>query len=264
MIDPGIYDIPNEQYHASAGLSRSGIMELLKTPRHYQARYIEGFKEKSKSAYEVGTLFHALVLEPHLFEQNFAITTRRRTQKAKDAVGDKELLKSKDYEIAKAMKKAVFSNQDAAALLQNAQIEKSIYWNDPETGILCKCRPDILFISENISYMADLKSVKDASKWAFEKSIHEYGYHIQAASIQEGVFHATGIKIPDEAFFWIVCEKQPPFLNSVYILSSKAMQRGRELFRQGLELYKQCAQTNEWPGYQNGAIADLPAYAYYN
>ncbi|WP_010597300.1 PD-(D/E)XK nuclease-like domain-containing protein [Rickettsiella massiliensis] len=63
------------------------------------------------------------------------------------------------------MAESLHQNKVALKLIADAQIEQSLYWKDPNTGILCKCRPDIL----RSSLVADLKTAQDGSAWSFSK-----------------------------------------------------------------------------------------------
>lgn len=55
--------------------------------------------------------------------------------------------------------------------------EQTMIGRDEETGLLIKSRPDL--IDGNLLF--DVKSAKDAEESAFERSLGEYGYEIQAA-----------------------------------------------------------------------------------
>lgn len=261
MIEPGIYDISNEQYHASAGLSRSAIMELRKSPKHFYNRYVLRINQKKTAALEFGALFNTFVLEPHLFDDQFLPHAGIKTPKAKQEASGKKLFTEQEAEIALAMKKSLYAHEQAMILLKGAAVEKSIYWIDKETGLLCKARPDLMCLMNDAYYVGDLKTAEDASPKAFERAIFEYGYHIQAAMIREGLKVVKNISIND--FYSIPVEKKEPFITTVYQLDDDCLDYGLEEFRAALKLYKKCFEKNEWPGYKARKIG-LPKYAYYN
>ena len=144
----------------------------------------------------------------------------------------------------------------AVPLIKHAKVEPSLYWNDPDTGILCKCRPDLL----RHTLVADLKTTKDASPRAFQKDVLSYGYHLQAVMIQAALQVLNGVEM--NHFWFIVIEKEPPYLVAVYQLDDAALAEGRARFKQLLHDYQHCLSTQDWLAYPVQTIS-LPAYAFH-
>lgn len=70
-IKPGIYyDMPAEMYHAAAGLSNSGIKDLMISPLRFWHRHInpERVEEPPTPEMAFGTALHCAVLEPERFD----------------------------------------------------------------------------------------------------------------------------------------------------------------------------------------------------
>lgn len=241
-IAPGIYDISNEAYHQGPGISRSALMEFRKSPYHYWYKYLNpDYKPKAETpALLFGKAFHTLALEPDKFEGYGNVLTAYQRKLFADLEPMVESLKK---------------NKVAMQLIENAQIEKSLYWTDPDTGVLCKCRPDIL----HSCLVADLKTAQDGSAWSFSKAIYDYGYHIQAAMIREALQALKKITVND--FFFIVIEKSAPFVTTVYQLDKKSIDKGQEEFVCLLQRYKQCLASNHWPSYEAQEVS-LPRYAF--
>lgn len=65
--DPGVYQIPNEVYHAAPGLSASRIKQAAKSIAHFR---LGGMAETS--SIRKGTVLHAAALEPELFARYYA------------------------------------------------------------------------------------------------------------------------------------------------------------------------------------------------
>src|SRR5690606_34184749 len=84
----GIYDITNDQYHGSDGISRSQLMLLNKSPYHYWYSVVSGLapRQEATPAMLIGSAFHTLLLEPHLFEHEYCIMPKidRRTSAGKE------------------------------------------------------------------------------------------------------------------------------------------------------------------------------------
>lgn len=241
-IKPGIYDISNDAYHQGPGISRSALMEFKRSPYHYWYKYLNpDYKPKAETpALLFGKAFHTLVLEPDKFEGYGNVLTAYQ----------RKLFADLDPMVASLKK-----NKLALQLIENAQIEKSLYWNDPDTGILCKCRPDIL----RPRLVADLKTAQDGSAWSFSKAIYDYGYHIQAAMIQEALRRIKKIEVT--AFWFIIVEKSAPYVVSTYKLDAASLKKGHEDFKALLQRYKSCLEKNDWPAYALQEIS-LPKYAF--
>lgn len=157
-----------------------------------------------------------------------------------------------------AMANAVHSHPAAGALLTGCpgEAEKSVYWNDATTGVLCRCRPD-WWRDDNV--IVDLKTTEDASPEGFAKSMANYRYDVQAAYYLDGVQQATG-KRP-KAFVFIAVEKKPPYGVGVYVLDSDSLELGRAQHQHDLRIYAECVRTGEWPGYGDKIqTISLPAW----
>lgn len=157
-----------------------------------------------------------------------------------------------------AMANAVHSHPAAGALLTGCpgEAEKSVYWNDAITGVLCRCRPD-WWRDDNV--IVDLKTTEDASPEGFAKSMANYRYDVQAAYYLDGVQQATG-KRP-KAFVFIAVEKKTPYGVGVYVLDSDSLELGRAQYQHDLRIYAECVRTGEWPGYGDKIqTISLPAW----
>lgn len=63
-----------------------------------------------------------------------------------------------------------------------------MYWNDEETGELCRIRPDKWLNEHNV--IVDVKKVADMDRFA--RHIEEFRYHVQDAMYREGAMRVTG------------------------------------------------------------------------
>ena len=158
------------------------------------------------------------------------------------------------------MRDAVYAHPSAHKLLTKVpgKAEVSAYWHDPETGELCRVRPD--FWRED-GYIVDLKTTTDASPEGFAKSVANWNYHMQAPYYMEGITYAAmqaDIDInPIKGFVFLAVEKDACVVKGeskgvgVYILDDDAMEQGRIEFRKNLNTYVRCSNENKWPGYSN-------------
>ena len=289
-MQPGVYSISNEQYHASPGISRSAIMDFRKTPRHYWHKHInpDYIKPTATPAMVLGEAFHVALLEPDKFEDRFAVKERnnlligklpllrdvgreaydeaKRKQEAVRAEKerlekefeersiDKIVIDEDDYKKIITMKSEILADDTNKEIVTDAKVEQSIFWIDPDTQLLCKCRPDIW----HNAFIVDLKTTNDASEEEFRRSIVKYGYHIQFAMIREGLKRQCDIDMRN--FIILAQEKEAPFLSAVYQLDDEALTEGHIKFKEYLQQIKACHDNNRFPGYETKMIS-LPAWS---
>lgn len=263
-INPGIYNLSPEAYHQSPRISRSSLMEFKRSPYHYWYKYINpDYKpEPATPAQIIGNALHTLILEPNEFEKRYFVIPefnkatkqgKERWQKIKFELGSKETLTTNQYQTLQAIAASLKKNNLATQLIENAEIEQSLYWDDPDTGILCKCRPDIL----RCNLVCDLKTAKDGSPRSFQYAAFDYGYYIQAAMVREAIKQLKQKLIKD--FLFLVIEKSAPYAISIYQLDEASLDKGYQEFKTLLARYQQCLETNDWPAYSIQEIS-LPRY----
>lgn len=265
-INPGIYSLSSNAYHQGPGISRSGLMEFKRSPYHYCYKYISpDYKSESATPAQIlGNALHTYVLEPDEFEKRYFVIPafnkvtkegKERWQKIKSELGKKETLSANQYQTLQHMAASLKKNKLALQLIEKAEIEQSLYWTDPDTGILCKCRPDIL----RNNLVCDLKTAQDGSPRSFQYAAFDYGYYIQAAMIQEALKHLKQKIIKD--FLFLVIEKSAPYAISIYQLDQASLDKGYHEFKTLLTRYQQCLKANDWPAYAIQEIS-LPRYAF--
>lgn len=273
-MNPGIHNISIEQYHSGPGISRSGLELFRRSPLHYWHEYLNPEREQhvapevitKANALEFGNAFHTYVLEPEEFNKRYMVFDKAdgRTKLGKEinqqaalTKGDRELIEAKAFQEIANMSRAINLSSTAKGLIDGAVYEKSLFWIDADTGILCKVRPDIW----HSNMIVDLKTTANASPRAFSRSIHDYGYHMQCAMIHEALWSLRQQNFMN--FLFVAVEKEAPYATAVYRLDEAAIVRGIEDFKKTLHELKACIDSDTWPSYPDGQI-NLPAYAYTN
>lgn len=271
---PGVYDIDIEDYHGGEGFSRSSLMEFQKSPLHLW--YKLNNKEQKEpvdiirkmNALDFGNALHTYILEEETFFDRYVVLEKvnRTTKEGKARYAEvkefaedrgRQIICQEAYYEIQAMAASIDAHGDARSLISDALYEKSIYWNDPNTGLLCKVRPDIW----HSNMICDLKTCMSASYKDFQRSIVGYGYHLQAGMIQEAIKHVTGEKINN--FVYVAIEKEPPYAVAIYQLDEMAVEEGVAQFRHIIKCVKECMDANHWPSYDS-ALINLPKWAYGN
>ena len=255
---PGIYGgITNADYHADPALGSTSLKTLAtRTPAHYQH---DKAHPKFSDAFTLGTAAHSLILEAD--ESAFTVINAANwmTKAAKEAKEDALLsgcvpLLLKDYEQVVAMRDSVMAHPFARGLLTGHKAEQSVFWE--EDGLMLKCRPD----AWQPGALIDLKTARSADPNEFGKTAHEFGYHQSAAHYIDGVKAATGEELP---FHFVLVEKTEPYLVSVVELDVEAINIGRQLNDRAKRIYRECVESNTWPGYPSADLISLPMWAIY-
>lgn len=235
-------------------VSRSMLMDLNISPAHFFFRNLSGIAPESSctKSMQFGSALHTYVLEPELFRDRYVVLEEvfdKRTKKGKEdyhkfveEAEDRIVLDLDEYEDILSISNNIKTHDTASLLIGGAVCEKELYWVDPETGVKCKCKPDII----NRTVVADLKTANDISLRGIRNAIFKYGYAVQAAMIREGM---KANNMGEMSSFWlIVAEKNAPFTITTYKLGEDFIEFGIIEFRRLLGIYKECLEENIWPG----------------
>ena len=195
--------IKDEQaaYYGRLALSNSGMGELLRCPAHLKAMLDRcGQDDKTNDAFTAGSLLHCMVLEPSEVSSRYRVKVNRGNTKAgkeeaEKAAEDGVQLVSQDmWETCSAMADAALRHpvMRSAHAAGDLRTEQSVYWTERGGTVPCKARVDALVTLPNYGLCAiDLKTTRDASLAAIEKSLYTYGYHRQAAWYLRGLRSAA-------------------------------------------------------------------------
>lgn len=259
---PGIYDISNDEYHASSAVSRSDLMLMSKSPHHYLNKDLIKYKESPSML--VGSLVHTLVLEPNLYKEQYYVAEKvnKSTTKGKERFAEMKLeaagrimISESDYLKAKNMSGAVLADHIARGIIESCVYEQSYFWQDPEFDISLKSRPD----ATRGRLAVDLKTAADASEYAFQSSAYKYGYFMQAAMIREAMRSQDVLM---EMFSIVVVESVAPWTVGIYLIEEDDLDLGYQQMRNALSRMNKCLQNNSWPGYGVHSLK-FPGYAKY-
>ncbi|MDE1479349.1 PD-(D/E)XK nuclease-like domain-containing protein [Xenorhabdus bovienii] len=258
-MTPGIYyDISNEDYHQGEGVSKSQLDIIDQAPAELIWQRNAPIDEEKIKSLDMGTALHCLLLEPDEFNNRFieAPLFNRKTNAGKQE--EKEFLEQcadikkiimdhEQHRKLKIMRDSALAHPIAKWFLEaDGQSEISIYWNDSETDVLCRSRPDKLITTTDQHWIVDVKTSADMDR--LDKTFYDYRYHVQDAFYSDGYKELTG-QLPTFVFLvvstTINCGRYPvrPF-----IMDEQAKSAGRNAYQKNLETYAQCLKTDEWPG----------------
>ena len=119
--------------------------------------------QKPEAAFRLGGAFHELLLEPETF----------RTESCEGL----------NITLLYRMHRTVMSNQYCQRLLDDSEKEKAVLWEEPTTGIRCKCKLDVI----RNTAIVDFKTTSARSLRAFISCCKQYNYDRQMAFYADSI-----------------------------------------------------------------------------
>ncbi|HDP9378421.1 exodeoxyribonuclease VIII [Escherichia coli] len=266
-IEPGIYyGISNENYHAGPGVSKSQLDDIADTPALYLWRKNAPVDTTKTKTLDLGTAFHCRVLEPEEFSNRFIVAPEfnRRTNAGKEeekaflmecASTGKTVITAEEGRKIELMYQSVMALPLGQWLVESAgHAESSIYWEDPDTGILCRCRPDKII--PEFHWIMDVKTTADIQR--FKTAYYDYRYHVQDAFYSDGYEAQFGV-LPTFVFLvastTVECGRYPV---EIFMMGEEAKLAGQQEYHRNLRTLADCLNTDEWPAIKT---LSLPRWA---
>lgn len=266
-----------EAYHAGEGVSSSILKRYLEKPPAYVQKDRPVI---ATDAMNTGDLCHATLFEPHRAVTSFACEPetfdgepipsdgrkRKKPQKLflakwRESLPDVCKVVTRDDKahakcIAEAVRRSPFwmaltGDSCAGGEVAERAVERSYFWIDKETGLLCKGRTDF----EASDIIVDLKITKDSRARQFAKQVDDLYYHVSAAMYCEGYEAVHGR--PPRAFIWIAVERDLG-IPEIYRATPAHLALGLQEYRQALDIYAKCRAEGRYPSQTDGMIQDLP------
>lgn len=295
-----IYHHPEHSYRKLPGISSTQVKTFAnQSAAHFHDRYLgEPVIRAESAAMVLGSLVHCLVLEPDQVERRYTTAVAADDEilrtvadirewlkghhlsaggnkselidralqhdpqvkilsvlEAQQKKGHRKIIKPEVMAQARAMADSVFNNSQAHQLMSRGDAEVSVWGQHDGTGLLTKCRPD--WLREDIC--VDLKTCSCASPRAFGRTVIEYGYDLQQAHYLNTLCSAGK---PVDIFAFIAVESEPPYLSQVYQLDGAADGHATRRWHRIMTRFKECLETNHWPGYTDDVKLALPNWYY--
>ena len=269
ITSPGVYDLPMAVYRGQPcdGLSISSSDAQIitdATPAHLQASWAEDAEEEGSKESDLGTLIHAMLLEPHRAEKQIVVIDAKDWKRPSDQAARKEAVAAgllavlpKHIKQAQGAVDAVMAHPVASALLSQGQAEQSWFAKDTATGLWLKARTDFYNTRRII---VDLKTVASASPAFLERRVYDGGWFMQAP------FHCGVVERvegrPAQGYAWVIVEQKPPHSVVVRTPHATALAHGHRLNQQALATIAKCVQTGQWPSWSETiSELSLPSFA---
>jgi len=269
-------DLSAAEYHARKALSASGAWILAEDcPAKFlwKSPWNPLWEAEHKPDFDLGTAAHLAVLEPDQFSARSQLieaadyrTNKAREQRDRAREEGRVPLLIWQCDIVRAIAGSIRAHPIAGQAFKDGQPEVTLTWRDVPTGVPCKARVD--WLPKHGNWLIDLKSAASANPRVWRDQAYRLGYHARAAWYLDGAEAVLGRR-PDEYWF-VVVEKEPPYLVSVIAFDEAALDWGRRVNRRACELFARCTASADWPGYRDPAAnrerafrVTLPSWALY-
>lgn len=268
-----VLDMPEDDYHAHPALSSTGARELLPPSCPAIFRWNRDNGRPDSRVFDIGHAAHMLALgagkpiiavPDELCASNGALSTAAAKTFVADArAAGQTPLKQADYDTVLGMRDTL-TEQAGYLFKGDGKAEASIFWTDSATGVECRARldwlPDLAPAAGRPIVCSDYKTSSTAEPWAFAREAAKYRYHMQGAWYRTAVAHLYGFLPP---FVFVVQEKTPPYLVTPVQLDDEDIDLGHMLNARALEVFAECSEVGQWPGYTSDvALVNLPRWAY--
>jgi len=262
VTKPGLYRTPLSHYHTQLcpgpSISSSGLRDIMKCPQYFW-RYSDlnpdAYERTTTAAMTFGSAAHAVLLGDEVFEDRFVISPfdSFRTKESKEwrqtmIDSGKEILTEKDMVHIQEMAKNLKNEPIIHAGLLQGETEISMIWQDRETDVWLKARPDLLPSSGMLS---DLKTTtKSEPKACFYKT-RDMRYDMQMALAAMGLRELLELETTDCALLYV--ENKEPYMTFVQEIGESDMAEAEIDVRGAINTFAECLKSNEWPGYGEGS-----------
>lgn len=278
ITKPGVYDIPIDYYHGQPcdgpSISSSGLRSIWSdSPAHYWATSAlnpNRMPQADNPAFNLGRLAHKVLLEgPAGLERDFAVRpdiwADWRTKDAQNwrremtALG-KTVITQADVDAVAAMVRSLSAHPLVRAGILDGDVERSLIFKDHRSGVWLKSRPDV--IPGSSGDLVDLKTTSSVATEDLQRSIADFGYHMQAALAGAAMKAAMGVDMTSFTFVWV--EKAPPHCVRVTTLTPEDLLRGEMQIDAAVATFAECLRKGRWPGpggdQQDAEFLSIPSF----
>lgn len=239
---PGVDD-----YRARKAINATAIKAGARSMKHMHHALTSGREPSPAMAW--GTLVHEFALGT----PDFVIYQGIRRGKEWDAfqaanTGRRIIIESERKALLDeaGLVRSLLDDPDAGPLLEGADMEQPIYWEEPGIG-QCKALPDVW----NAGDLADLKTCQSVAERDFTASSWRMGYHFQLAWYRRGC-RAIGLEV--KRVFIIAVESSAPFDVAVFSVSDMLLDWAEAECLRIAKRYVECVAEESFPGQHAGPL----------
>lgn len=262
-------NMTDAEYRLLPAINYSNLKHLRSSPLHYRYKVEVGDEPGLSERLAVYRAIHTLVLEPFLYEQEYAVCSMRRDKRTKkyqefmELQQGKSILSQAEHDKAHDVAAAVNEHPWVQWILglPETATEQVLVWDDP-VGV-CKGKADIIHYSpEHGLIVADLKTTQSTDTHHIRTTAGRSGWHLQFAHYLQGAAKHFGVKLDSVQYraFTVVAEATAPHDVSVVEWGAPTLDAGFILHRSLLDRLSDCERNQAWPGRASTQQLDLPDY----
>lgn len=264
---PGVFrgvgiDAYHQQLTVGPSISSSGLRTIFNdSPAHYWINsYLNPnrLERKESEAFILGRAAHHRLLGEEGFDRYFVVRPEELNGKpwngnrtdcrewlAMAADAGLTVLTPNMREAIYGMAEGLMRNPLVSeARILDGLVEHSMVWQDRETGVWLKVRPDV--IPTDALDFADLKTAADITDDGIERAIGDYGLNMQGALVGMACREVLGREM--QSFSLVFAEKAPPHVARVKTLKPADLELGEQQIRAALRQFARCLDAGKWPG----------------
>jgi hypothetical protein len=261
-----VLDMPMAKYRAADAYGASDLKAMRAGPPA-MVPWRRANPSKETDATRLGTAAHCAIIEPLSFEKRYAhkpdgmsfATKEGKAWKASVPDGIAILSHDESTQVAQIVAAARGNPRVRGALDAATAKEASLFWNDPDTGLPLKARPD-WFIQGD--YVYDLKVTRHAGNpGALAFRAYVEGWFHQLSHYEAGLIEC-GVKVKGARI--VAIHPEPPQDARVYTLEIKedALSLMHLDNERTIKRIAECHERDCWPGSpEEWTKIDVPALA---
>jgi hypothetical protein len=273
ITKPGIYKIPESEYHADPcpepSLSNS-IAKVIESQSPFHAwlkhpRLNPEYREFHKTEFDMGSAAHNLLLEPKnskVAVLEFDSFRTKLAQQARDEAYSNGLIPVLEHKYVPVVKMRdvalkFIENSELAGIFDDGKAEQAVIWQE-ENGVWCRALID--FLPNDHKIILDYKTTTNANpdEWS-RRQIISLRYDMQAEFYKRGVLSVTGVH-PE--FVFLVQENTAPYSCSLVGLDENMQRYGKVKILDALDIWSGCVKMDKWESYpKNIMYYNAPTYA---
>jgi len=258
-------------------LDKKGFLVWQDTEKE-EVEMTPAMKESKVYNFTVGTVTHAAILEPHLFDADkwqehwvLSPTKQLTTGMALECLNEnsgKTLVTPEIIDIARRCRDAVWKVDLAQQLLREGQSEVTGQAWDEEALCWRKVRIDRLPSDPSLG-LVDIKSTRSPlSDYSLRGEVYKFGYHLQGAFYKDSLEMVEkdekGNQVKREQFHIIWVSKSAPFMARCTELNTAPAEenfilQGREAYFGRLAVFVQGFLESHFPAFEHDGLVTLRA-----
>lgn len=259
-----IHNEPIAEYHSSAAVSSTRLMDLRPCPLFYYMRHVaKTLPREDKKEFDIGNAAHWLILEGRsALESRTVLQPKTYPSNEGDkpwhngatfckdwvkACAGKVILTDGELVTIERMAASVAENPDAAALLSGGESEVTFRNQHPAFAVQCRADHWHRATAGRDAICADYKTCETIEH--FRRDYFKLRYYYRAAFYTDIIEQVAG-ELP--LFLFVVSEKRAPWRTEVFAPSDADIELGRTEMLADLKMLRQCFESGKWPGAKAG------------